>query len=144
MHHTSAQIFINNLNIIFQCKNMHSIHLTQPLLLLRYLQNNLRYYRSYRITPLYESHRTYHYGQTFSQDQPYRNLDCKNYTRFYLLPVVKSCTSLDFQEIIKISFIHHIFCIEHQINPRYYELKKFFYMNNFIVCIFVIILKNSP
>ena len=76
VHHTSAKIFNNNLNIVFQCKNMHSIPLTQPLLLLRYLQIILCYYSSYRISPLYESHSTYQYGQTFSQDHPYRCLDC--------------------------------------------------------------------
>ena len=76
VHHTSAKILNNNLNIVFQCKNMHSIPLTQPLSFLWYLQIILCYYSSYTIYPLYASHSTYQYGQTFSQDHPYRCIDC--------------------------------------------------------------------
>ena len=56
----------------------------QSPLLLQYFQITLFYYSSYRISPLYESHSPNQYGQTFSQDQPYRCIDSKNYKQFDL------------------------------------------------------------
>ena len=40
----------------------------------------------------------------------------------FVLPVVKSYTSLDFQDIFILCFIHHRFCVVHQINLRYHEV----------------------